>query len=115
MAATRSKNSLGDPGIASPRKSLTCVVAMSSAMPLVNPRTTGRGMNFTAVPRPVKPRMSRITPAIMVTISRPDTPWSWMMPATMTTKAPVGPEIWKRDPPSSATMSPPTMAVYRPA
>ena len=27
-----------------------------------------------------------------------------MMPATMTTKAPVGPPIWMREPPSSETM-----------
>ena len=40
----------------SPRKSLICVEAISSAMPLVKPRTTGRGMNFTAWPRPVTAR-----------------------------------------------------------
>ena len=90
---------------------MICVETMSSAMPLVKPRTTGRGMNFTAVPSPVKPSTSSITPAIIVTISRPDRPWSWMMPATMTTKAPVGPETCRREPPSSAARNPPTIAV----
>ncbi len=37
------------------------------------------------------------------------------MPATMTTKAPVGPETCSREPPSSAARKPPTIAVYRPA
>jgi hypothetical protein len=48
---------------------------------------------FTAVPKPVTAMSMRITPAIMVTISRPETPWAVMMPATMTTNAPVGPPI----------------------
>jgi hypothetical protein len=33
-----------------PKKSLICVLAMTSAMPLVKPMTTGRGMKRTAVP-----------------------------------------------------------------
>ena len=74
MAPMRSKNSLGECARSRPRKSLIWVVTISSAMPLVNPSTTGRGMNFTAVPRPVKPSTSSITPAIIVTISRPDRP-----------------------------------------
>ena len=36
-----------------PRKSRICVLAMSTAMPFVNPTTTGRGMNRTALPLPV--------------------------------------------------------------
>ena len=84
---------------------------MSRAMPLVKPITTGRGMNFTAVPRPVSASTIRITPAIIVTISSPERPCCAMMPATMTTKAPVGPPIWMREPPSSETMKPPTIAV----
>ena len=43
-------------------------------MPLVNPMTTGRGMNRTAVPSPVIPRKRRMTPAIIVTINKPDKP-----------------------------------------
>ena len=90
---------------------MICVEAISSAMPLVKPRTTGRGMNFTAWPSPVTARNSRITPAIIVTISRPERPCLAMMPATITTKAPVGPPIWMREPPRSDTRKPPTIAV----
>jgi hypothetical protein len=57
-----------------PRKSLICVLAMTSAMPLVNPITTGRGMNLTAVPVPVMPRTTSSTPAIIVHMKRPSTP-----------------------------------------
>ena len=70
-------------------------------MPLVKPMTTGRGMKRTALPSPVTPMNSSMTPAIMVTISRPDKPNLAMMPATITTKAPVGPPIWIRDPPKA--------------
>ena len=84
-------------------------------MPLVKPTGSGRGMNFTAVPRPVTARHQQQTPAIIVTISRPERPCCAMMPATMTTKAPVGPPIWTREPPSAETSNPPTIAVYRPA
>ena len=52
-AAMRAKNSLGGSPMPRPKKSLICVEAMSSAMPLVKPSTTGRGMNFTACPSPV--------------------------------------------------------------
>ncbi len=69
------------------------VEAISKAMPLVKPRTTGLGMNLIAWPRPVTARNSSMTPAIIVTISRPDRPCAAMMPATITTNAPVGPPI----------------------
>ena len=51
------------------------------------------------------------TPAIAVTISSPDNPNFAMIPATITTNAPVGPPICVRDPPSAETMKPPTTAV----
>ncbi len=44
----RARNSPGTFSICRPKKSLICVLAMMTAMPLVNPTTTGRGMNFTA-------------------------------------------------------------------
>lgn len=50
-------------------------------------------MKRTATPRPVAPMKMRITPAIAVTINSPETPNLAMMPATITTKAPVGPPI----------------------
>ena len=60
-------------------------------MPFVNPTTTGRGMNFTAVPKPVAPKTTSRTPAIIVHMNRPSTPCFATIPAITTTKAPVGP------------------------
>ena len=68
------RNSLGTVADESPKKSLICVDAISTAIPLVNPMVTDRGMNRTAVPRPVSPITIRITPAMAVHISKPGTP-----------------------------------------
>ena len=70
----RPRKSPGTGPVCRPKKSLICVLAIMTAMPLVNPTTTGRGMNFTAVPNPVAPRMTRMTPAISVHMNRPSTP-----------------------------------------
>ena len=90
-AIIRGANSLGTSSTARPKKSLICVEAISTAMPLVKPIVTGRGMNRTAVPSPVRPIKSSIAPAIAVHINRPETPNLATIPATMTTNAPVGP------------------------
>ena len=79
-------------------------------MPFVNPTTTGRGMKRTAVPVPVTPRMTSMTPAIIVHMKRPEMPCWATIPETTTTKAPVGPPIWTRDPPSAEMMKPVTIA-----
>ena len=50
-------------------------------------------------------------PAINVIIRSPETPCRAMMPATMTTKAPVGPPICTRDPPRAEMRKPATIAV----
>ena len=91
MRGTSSAGTGSDNGI--PSRSLICVLAMTSAMPLVNPMTTGLGMNRTAVPVPVKPMITSSTPAIMVHMNKPSMPCSAMMPETTTTNAPVGPPI----------------------
>ena len=75
-------------------------------MPLVNPMTTGRGMYFTAVPSPVTPSRIRITPAMSVHMNRPSRPCAATMPETTTTKAPVGPAIWTREPPRADMVNP---------
>ncbi len=72
MACMRGMNSPVFSEIVRPRKSRICVLAMSTAMPFVNPTTTGRGMNFTAVPVPVSAATTSITPAIIVHMNRPD-------------------------------------------
>ena len=86
------------------------VEAMRMAIPLVKPVTTGRGKYLTAVPIPVTPRMTRRTPAIMVQRKRPSMPYFAMMPATTTTKAPVGPPICVLEPPSAEMTKPVTIA-----
>ena len=58
-----------------PKKSLICVLAITTAMPFVKPMTTGRGMNWTAVPMPVRPMITSSTPAIIVHMNRPSTPY----------------------------------------
>ena len=63
------------PGSVMPKKSLICVLAMTSAMPFVKPITTGRGMKRTAVPVPVRPMITSRTPAIIVHMNRPSTPY----------------------------------------
>jgi hypothetical protein len=50
------------------------------------------------------------TPAIMVHMNRPSSPYSAMIPATTTTKAPVGPPICTKEPPSAEIKKPVTMA-----
>jgi len=57
---------------------------------------------------------SRKTPDIIVASNSPSTPSRWTVAATSTMKAPAGPPIWKRLPPSAETMKPPTIAVNRP-
>ena len=70
----RARNSPGTLSTLRPKKSLICVLAMMTAMPFVNPTTTGRGIYFTAVPRPVMPRMTSITPAMSVHMNKPSRP-----------------------------------------
>ncbi len=110
----RAENSPGTLSIFSPKKSLIWVLAMMTAMPFVKPTTTGRGMNLTAVPKPVAPRIRSITPAIRVHMKSPSIPCFATMPKTTTTNAPVGPPIWVEDPPRAEIAKPATMAQYRP-
>jgi hypothetical protein len=107
----RGRNSLGTGPVLSPKKSLICVEAIRMAMPLVKPMTTMRGMKRTAAPNPVRPMITSRMPAITVTMAKPGIPKRSTMPATITTKAPVGPPIWVRDPPRAEMMKPATTAV----
>ena len=106
----RRANSPGIPATASPKKSRICVLAMMMAMPLVKPTTTGRGMKLMALPMPVAPSRTSITPPIIVHMKRPATPCCATMLETTTTKAPVGPPIWTIDPPSAEIRKPVTIA-----
>ena len=93
-----------------PRNSRSCVVAMMTAMPLVKPTTTGRGMKRMALPIPVRPRRTSITPAIIVHTNRPAMPCVATMPAATIRNAPVGPPIWTIDPPPAEMIAPVTIA-----
>ena len=110
----RPRKSPGSSGVSRPNRSRIWVLAMRMAMPLVKPMTTGRGMYFTAVPSPVTPSKTRITPAMRVHMNNPSMPYAATMPDTTTTKAPVGPAIWTREPPSAEIVNPAMTAQYRP-
>ena len=111
IASMRPRKSPGTLSIFSPKKSLICVLAISTAIPFVNPITTGRGMKRTAVPKPVAPIITNRIPAINVQRNNPSTPYLETIPKTITTKAPVGPPIWVSDPPSAEIIKPATTAV----
>ena len=106
----RSQNSPGTFCKVKPKKSLICVLAISTAMPLVNPITTGRGMNFTAVPIPVAPKITSKMPAITVHMNKPSMPCTVTIPATTTTNAPVGPPTCVFEPPRAEIKKPVTIA-----
>jgi hypothetical protein len=56
-------------------------------------------------------RGRRMRPAIIVARISPSMPCRSTVAATSTMKAPAGPPIWKRLPPSAETRKPPTIAV----
>ena len=92
-----------------PRKSLSWVLAITSAMPLVKPMMTGLRDVLDRRARAGEPHHhqhhaghqrahEQAVDAVLAT-----------MPETTTTNAPVGPPIWKRDPPRAEMMKPVTM------
>ena len=97
-----------------PKKSFHWPIKMMTAMPDVKPTITGLGMNLMTLPSRASPMTSRMTPAMSVAACRPAMPYCAVMPASTAMKAPVGPEICTRVPPSTEVARPATMAVYRP-
>ena len=64
-----------------PSTSFTWLEKMMTAMPLVNPMTTGCGMNLIAAAElRAAPSTMRSTPAMSVATVRPSTPYFWTMP-----------------------------------
>ena len=63
ISISRGRNTPEGDAIFNPSRSLTCVLAIKSAIPFVNPTTTGRGRNRTAAPRPVRPINTSRMPA----------------------------------------------------
>ncbi len=84
---------------------------MMAPIAAVNPVTTGNGMNLIAPPNPSRPIPIRMSPAMRVAASNPSTPYCCTMPYTITTKAPVGPPICTREPPSAEIRNPARIAV----
>jgi hypothetical protein len=79
-AAHFSVNSGGTAPMLSPKKSLTWLDRMITAIPLVKPTITGCGMNLIAAPNLRRPIATRITPAINVATMSPSTPYCWTIP-----------------------------------
>ena len=87
------------PGVASvPVASGTCWRKMMAAMPRVKPSTTGHGMNATARPSPLAPRIMTSSPARTESRAMLPTPWAATTGARTTTMAPVArrPARWIR-------------------
>ena len=61
------------------------------------------------VPSRSRPIAVSISPDRKVASSSPSTPCCATVAATSTMKAPAGPPIWNRLPPSAETMKPPTI------
>ncbi len=87
---------------------------MIAAIPAVKPTVTGKGMNLTKLPSRRTPAAASISPDRKVARISPSGPCCATVAATRTMKAPAGPPIWKREPPSSDTRKPPTTAVCSP-
>ena len=83
-----SGSSFRGPGV---EKGLEILSAVKDKLDL--PIVTERGIKRTAVPSPVMPITTSMTPAIAVHMSKPETPNFATIPATITTNAPVGPAI----------------------
>ncbi len=90
---------------------MTCCEKMISAIPAVKPVVTGNGMYLITPPSLRAPMATSTKPAINVATIRPSTPYRPTMPATMTTKAPVGPPICTREPPRAEIRNPATIPV----
>jgi hypothetical protein len=71
-------------------------------------------MNWISFPSRVRPIRMSISPASRPDSSRPFMPCLAKMGARMTMNAAVGPVTCVREPPSSATTKPATIAVYSP-
>ena len=61
-----------------PKKSLSWLLKMITAMPAVKPVISGCGMYFINVPTFISAAAIRISPAMIVASSRPSMPWCWI-------------------------------------
>ena len=68
------RKSAGSASPRSPARSLSWLVAITTAMPIVKPSTTLSGISRISLPAPSRPPMTRIAPAISVASCRPARP-----------------------------------------
>ena len=75
LIASHAESSTEEPvPFAPPNSSGTCWRAMVTAIPTVNPSSTGQGTNWIIRPSPLKPMATTITPAMMATEATAPTP-----------------------------------------
>ncbi len=84
---------------------------MVTAMPAVNPTVAGCGIWRISEPSRSTPIKVSIAPESSTVRISPSVPNRAMVAATSTMKAPAGPPIRTRLPPSADTRKPPTIAV----
>ena len=98
-------------GYVSPRKSLTCPIAIVTAIPAVKPVVIVYGINLISEPSLNSPISIRRIPAKIVARARPSIPFVATIPATIVAKAAVGPAICTLLPPRKEMINPATIAV----
>ena len=110
-------------GDARPTDGNSCSKMMITPIPLMNPETTGYGMNLIREPTPVKPMPTWISPASTKVTTRAGRaasvlPMTSAMPITAaavtTVIGPVGPLICTAVPPKIAAKKPMKIAPYNP-
>ena len=90
------------------------MVPMVIPIPDVKPNVTDTGIYSIRRPKRARPKRIRNIPDMSVATSRPASPNCCDTGYRMTTKAAVGPDTLKRDPPVRAITIPATAEVYRP-
>ena len=95
----------------SPKKSLICKVPIVIPIPQVKPKVTGNGIYSIKRPKRNNAINTKMRPESNVAIKRPLSPNCWVTGYRITTKAAVGPDILKREPPVSAITIPAIIAV----
>ena len=70
----------GTAPICSPRRSLTWLEKMMTAIPDVNPMIRGKGMNLIAAPNRASPKPISTKPAMIVATVSPSIPYFWTIP-----------------------------------
>jgi len=98
-------------GIVTPQKSLSCPIAIVTAIPAVKPVVIVYGINLISEPKRQNPIKIKMIPARIVATAKPSIPWSATIPATIVANAAVGPAICTWLPPKKGITNPAITAV----